>query len=1162
MKKLMALAAGLCLLTVLVLVNCDTRTPSGSGGGTTTNVAEVELQVPIEFKAPSGPLEVTVNAIAKSSTGVGIPDVAIEFMLEPGYGTIAYEDSVTNQYGVLEAQYSVDLNTSISEQITARAFNTSFEDTKVLTINLLDQEIKSVSIDAVEPVVYIGTAISVIDTLIVTVVDTNNLGISGLLVNLSSGAGSITNVDTTDNAGQVKTIITFYNDEIPSTANAISTWVFASLGGKTDSTKITVVRQSFTPAQIELTPNPAFILLAEGTQGISNLMTVVTDAGGNGVAGITVNLSVSPTSGVNVTPPDPTDAAGETSTTIKSYAREAGDSVRVVASVTLSSPEGDSLLTDTTYVTFAALEGTISSVNVWAEPPTLTVTSGGSASSSIFARVLDTTNTAIQNLQVSFVSSKGALTPPTLTDSAGVAMVTFYSNGDTGQVVIAATAGDKSDSTIVQVNQSGEATGSLTLTTNLTVIYADGNVTYAIVSATLKNADNEAIVGDTVHFTAYPVESKIASPRITDSTGTAETTFDDLGPGYFTYPDSARIIGKYDPLGLADTLYIMIMPAPTIDRIELSSPASGGMEGNGYDTTSVTAKIYLEDNSYAPPGTAVEFFTTLGTFVPTDTVVQQGGNATVKFVSATSLDTAVITAECQGYVSDPPLLIPFSPGDPVDISLVSIEPSQLMVGGPSGTLTIIVQDTVGHGVSNKQVSWSTTLGTITTLSITDGLGFAVAYLSPQTEAGIAQITAFTPAVAETLNFGIPIISGLPSSIQLSSNVNTIQVQGTGGQEAATLTASVMDPNGNPVPDSILVVFELLSPYPAGAQFDNGGIIDSSLTSSGVARVSLNSGTASGPVKVQATTWEDPPLNTLPITAQKSNITIASGPPYDIDIDYSSDPQIAGENGMGAALMIEVNARVSDVYGNNVSGETAVFFSVDTTMHSLWWGNYAHIEGGSIVIDTTGIAFTNLYYNSEATFKSVNVIAMCVSDTAIADTTISDTSTVILPIYEGDMVLTVTPESHMFIQVPPYDDICVMRAKATLKDGLNNKINNAKVIFNNGLGLFFCADSGYANVTNLPAGWDTLSHLYWRFETFTGPNPIDSINYQLPGFNQQNGEAILYMRAIEVNSTASNPPYPGVFIDPMTLEVIGEIEATLDGSDIGSDPVNVTFRRSA
>ena len=60
----MALAAGLCLLTVLVLVNCDTRTPSGSGGGTTANVAEVELQIPSEFKAPSGPLDVTINAIA------------------------------------------------------------------------------------------------------------------------------------------------------------------------------------------------------------------------------------------------------------------------------------------------------------------------------------------------------------------------------------------------------------------------------------------------------------------------------------------------------------------------------------------------------------------------------------------------------------------------------------------------------------------------------------------------------------------------------------------------------------------------------------------------------------------------------------------------------------------------------------------------------------------------------------------------------------------------------------------------------------------------------------------------------------------------------------------------------------------------------------------
>ena len=645
--------------------------------------------------------------------------------------------------------------------------------------------------------------------------------------------------------------------------------------------------------------------------------------------------------------------------------------------------------------------------------------------------------------------------------------------------------------------------------------------------------------------------TKIASPRITDSTGTAHTTFDDTDPQFFPEPDTARIIARYDSLGLADTIYITIMPAPTIDRIELSSPGSGGMEGNGFDTTWVTAKVYLEDNSYAPQGTAITFETTLGQFVPADTIIQQGGQATVKFVSAATLDTAVITAICQGLESDPPLLIPFHAGDPVDIGLISIVPGELIVGGPSGTLTVSVQDTVGHGVPNQQVSWSSTLGTITTLSITNLQGEAVAYLSPQTEAGICQVTAFTPTVPETLNFGVPIIAGYPSSIQLSSNYNTIQVQGTGGQEAATITASVMDPNGNLVPDSILVVFELLEPYPAGAQFDNGLTLDSSLTSAGQARVSLNSGYQSGPVKIQATTWDN--LGN-PITAQKSNITIASGPPYDIDIDYGSDPELAGENGMGGALMIEVNARVYDVYGNNVAGETAVFFSVDTTMHSIWYGPYALVDGSAVIVDTTGIAFTNLFYNSEATFKTVDVIAEC---TTSGSETIKDTSEVDLPLYEGDLTLNVTPLSFMFAQT---GQVCVMRVKATLKDGLENRIDNAKIIFNNSLGLYFCVDSLQANASTLPYQWNT--QVIWRFEMYTGPNPIDSINYQMPSFNQDNGEAILYMRAMEVNQTGTNPPYPGVFLDPLTLEVIGEVETELDNSDITSDPKNVTFRRTS
>ena len=1150
MNRLLTILAAAALLGLLIIIGCDTRSPSGTGPST-TNVAEVELQIPMAFKAPMGVQTVTITAIAKDIDGQGVPSVALTFSLLPGYGSIASQDSLTDAFGVLEAQYQVNLSQSIVEQITVTVVNSNISDTGALGITLLDQIIQSVSVDLSQPVVYIGSQVFITDTVITTVIDPDNNGISGLYVNLSSTYGSISNVDTTDNLGQTRAVITFSNNEIPATQNAISTWVKGTIGGKTDSAMVTVVRQQSQPTDLSITAIPPFMFLAQGNQGIDTVKAVVIDANGNGVPGVTVNMAVYPTNGVNLEPAAQTSAAGETQALVKSYARAAGDSVRVIGSVSVATVSGDTTLRDTTYITFAALESQINSITVWAEPPTLTVSPGASASSKVYARVLDNTNTAIQNLQVSFSSSKGALTPPTLTDTAGVASLTFYSNGDTGQVVVTASAGSFSNNTIIQVNQSASATGSITISCKegWSAIYADGDVTHANIEATLKNADNEPIVGDTIRFTSSPAWTKIASPRVTDTTGTAYSTFDDIGPAFYTYPDSAMLIAKYEALGLSDTIYMMILQAPEIDHIVLTSPAETGMEASGHDSANITARVYLEDNTFAPQGTPITFSTTLGEIVPNDSIIGQNGQVVVRIVSAQALDTAFVHATSGGVESNT-LVIPFLPGDPTSIDLVSMVPEYLVVGGPSGTITVVVTDTSGNGVPSKQVSWVTSLGTITSMSITNSQGQAVAYLSPQTQAGVAQISVSTIGVGDTLRFGYPIQSTYPSSIQISSNVNTIQVQGTGGLEAAAISASVYDPNGNPVPDSILVAFELLPPIPGGAHFDNGLPMDSSFTSNGVAMVSLNSGLVSGPLKVRATTWMDWPSMLNPIQATKSNIVIASGPPFAIDIDSEEDAQPGLPNDPSATLKVGVSARVQDQYGNTVSAGTAVFFSVDPETVSTWQGPYGSIIGASTVIDTTGIAKTFLYYNSEATYKKVTVIAQCTSDSTVL---ITDDALVELPLYGGTLDLNVVPFSWYF------GGTCVMKVVATLKDDLLSPINNAKIVFGNSLGLFFCADSQIASL-GLGNGWYPGANNIWRFEQYSGPNPIDGINIYVPNFHQGNGEAILFMRAQETANEQINPVYPGVFLDAITPEVIGEISCDVAGSEVSSDPENATFRR--
>ena len=690
------------------------------------------------------------------------------------------------------------------------------------------------------------------------------------------------------------------------------------------------------------------------------------------------------------------------------------------------------------------------------------------------------------------------------------------------------------------------------------IIYSDRNVLtagaadYATIGALLRDAENQPIIGDTIHFSVYPAWFLIESPKVTDSTGTALTIFDDLGPEYYTYPDSAMIIASYEAMELSDTLYITVMPPEAIDHITLTSPGSSGMEGNGIDTTTVSARVFLEGGDYAPAGTAVHFYTTLGTLIPADTIVQQGGQAMVKFVSAASLDTAILTAESGGVISNE-LSIPFHPGSPTDIVLVWIYPPNLIVDGPPAAITVAVFDTVGHGVPNQQVSWSTTLGIITSLSITDNLGYAAAYLSPQLEAGVAVVSASTPSIANPLIFTVEISAGPPFSIDLSSDVEQLSVQGLGGQESAFLTAEVFDNYGNPVPDSILVVFELISSIPEGTAFDNGLSIDSSFIYEGEAIAVMNSGTEPGNAQVRATTWRDWPSQNEPITTSILNITIL-GPPAAIIVNPSGMPYQAEPNPFGASLKFETSALVLDENGIGLEG-VEVTFSLgpeDSSLWTQWYNPNSAYPALDVITDSSGVAYSYIYYNSEYTFNMVDIIARCESQ---GDTIEDIEEGVVLPLYEGDLILDVTPPSCMFTSP---GQVCVMRVRATLRDGLNNRINNAFILFSNDLGLYFFADSIYA-ASALPYNWIQMD--ICRFEMYTGPNPPDSINYQLPNFNQDDGEAILFMRAEEVTNYNCVPPYPGVFIDPYTMIIMGEIEAMVVGTDIHSDSQIVTFRRS-
>ena len=1151
MKKILALLVGVSLMSLLIFISCDKRNPTGSeGSGGTSSVDQLQLTVPSGYTAPAGNQVIQVSAKALDDQGQPVSNVVLEFTRTPGDGYISATDSATNANGIQNALYIIDLQNTITVSITAKVKDfPEIAASKSITLSLLTQTIGSVEITSSFTALVIGTQNSISTPLEATVKNPNGVGIPNLKVSFLTNIGVITNLFVTDATGKVGASILFTQSDFPANQNAISTWIKAYLGGgaPSDSTLITVVKTASSPDSIVVIASPNYVVVPINEQGNSTIKAIVMDSNGNGVPGVQVNFSAT---GGYIKSSAISDTSGEAVATLNSLILSSDITAQVIASVDLGT------LADTATVQFVALSQSIGNIYVYAESGSISAQPGGVASTVIKAQVTDTDNIAIPNLQIKFTTNHGAITSPAQTDSFGIGQSTYYSNGYTGQATITAKVGLDSGYTFLNINATG--LGSIYITKSQDIIYADGSVTYATVTAVLKNFNNEAIVGDTVHFSSSSPHSKITSPVMTDSTGTASAIFDDIGAGEIEELETSTVIARYDPLGLADTTYIDVAPTPDVDHINLfSSKASGGMSANGVDSAVVNAYVYLTNEEAAPNGTRITFTAKKGIIDIPQAYVQEG-KATAVYISGT--DTGIDTiraAWTDGLSIYDELYVQLRAGNPVSIEHESTVPETLYVGGTPALITAVVQDTVGNGVPSRQVTWTTNLGTITVLSLTDSAGYAHALIDPSTSAGVAMITAKVQGMLDSMTVGVPIISGYPSSIQITSDFDQLQVQGTGGQESCSIIATVKDPNGNNVPDGIVVHFTILAPILAGVQFDNNTLMDSSVTNAGQALVSLNSGSESGPVRVRALTWSDIDtvwIDTLTfhvredtIKAEKSNITIVSGDPQSIDLSLSGDPEQIGSSG---SYKSEVSARVQDSYGNNISAGTSVFFWIDSTYVNPWQGpQHAHIDGSATIVDSTGIATTLIYYNTENMLSYATVIARCVRNDG---TYAEDSETFQMPAFEPELSLSVIPGGFTFN--PPTFAVAVLKCTATLLDGAGIPINNAKICFSSSLGMFFCADSASASIPTMGFGW--YPGIYWRFIQYTGPNPPPDLT-QSPTFYQEIGQAILWMRAEEENSTY----YPGVFNVPLVTNIACEISAYMVADpSINSDPVSIDFRR--
>jgi hypothetical protein len=1120
----------------------------------------------------------TITAIAKNSNGVSVPNASIEFAIsDPASykGSISITDSVTNFEGKATATYSIVIERTTSVTIIARAGSITIP--KTIQINKIDDIIREVTISSTG-ILSVKPNETASTTVTATVVDTSGNGIPDILVNfrvLPPNIGSVaSDTGTTNVNGQVAK--TFSSTG----ATPGICQIFARVGPHSDSTSIEV-KLIAEPRTIQLyTPTPNLNVVPDQNAEIE-IRAVVTDENGNGVPSTKVVYQVRPYSpGAYVfgslTPVDTTDENGVAITKFNTlggfgkvfiradvnigagqYSVQLGtNDLKKKSNIGVDGTDANVILPDSLLLNVELLTNGIRELSLAVNPGYLLLPKDTVGTAKVYARVVDQNNNGIPNMRVNFNCEFGTLANPTLTDSTGRASAEYYilpitdfptdENGDIFdeitdniRAVIPNTAFLKYTS--VTVEKTAGDDGTIILTSDVDFIYADFGLTTAKLQAVLKDANNQALAGREVIFTA--THGTVNSPVMTDSMGVARATFTDNGlPSTDDQGMSvpSLITTVYNPMSLAASIEITIKERNPVSSIALQAQEDQLTAGSG-DSTWVGAICFVSDGGFAPAGTVVYFECDRGRFVePSVPITGHNGTAVNYYIA----DPVVGKARLQAHVDNGDTLV-YS--NIVEIDLIAGPPTRVYVESNPATLnttqptvfstiTTTVRDTANNHVSaGYLVSFSASLGALDRISAsTDEMGQASVQLRPGVNSGVSVITATVNTMAGEIagQITVEIMAGEGNSIELGADPTNIAVAGTGENSSSTLTASLYDPNHNLVQSAHWIIFEILyepAYVDGGCHFRNRVQIDSAQTSNGKASVTLNAGTVIGGklIRTYAVFGED---REDTVSVILSRVSVTAGPPAMIAVDFNED----GTNGEGGTWICEVSARVFDMYMNPVSDSIPVVFSCDSVAQigAGFTGNES--DGGQV---TPGVAFAPMTYNSEDTFDTLTIVAEVNSPSGIK----TGSRRATLPLQQGVMVLHVDPQNWMIDRDPE----AVFTVWVELRDDHGVLINNAPILFNASRGIFWWYDYRPGGQGGFKM-YDYLRVPPEPVRKFTGWNLPDHIMHR-----ERRGQATVFLRGEEYD----------FFLDPVTPEINVQIGAVVEGyDDVIADPVIVVITR--
>ncbi|MBC8466159.1 hypothetical protein H8D57_03945 [bacterium] len=873
-------------------------------------------------------------------------------------------------------------------------------------------------------------------------------------------------------------------------------------------------------------------LVIRNNENVTMPMTAtVTGQSGNAISGINLKFELHPqVEGGSIfgslTSPNPTNANGVSSVSFSPN----GETGRQKVVCYVSEADGYlSEVRDEIQIEVKSLDEVINSFQVSARPLILYVGEDEPETSFVEIYIRDAARLGIQDVRVDLSSEFGFLPDQVITDASGWATANYIVDDQvipeeqTDVTIYCSINGtDWAMTATVTVIPDLPGSASLYLTTDVNQILADNGITFANLTATLRNQFNEPMPNKEIMF--IPSEGVAQSPIMTDADGVARTIFTDAGrPSLNELGDlvPAQVTARSAEFNVESSVQITIYPWIVVDNVVFVLSHRETIVGS-LEAIDLTARCYRPDGTFVGNGVPVHFSALSGRVAPAISMTVDGIAISSYFpslVSGTDTVRAEVNSDVGLITREASILV--QPELPARVTMEAA-PGTLFANDPVNFSLISAQivDRYNNPVRPRtDVTFSTSRGHLGENEQTDNNGIAFSNLFAGPESGLALVTTTVNGEGGPIQTvkTVLIQPARPSSIRLSSDPDVIQVSGVGGISTSTITAELRDEFGEIVINQANLRIEVISAPPD--EYYDVLLSDSVITNDGIAIWDFQAGEESKNQWIRFYTWADE--YRMEVIENFIRIRINPGPAHFIDVNYNPEGIDAG----GEFWSTEVAIKVEDIYRNPAYGGTVVNFEIDPDIAEIAPcqlgrpNRYGHYE--------PRMAYSEMIYSGRSTFEMVEVTAFV----NVGEGRVVGIMDVTLPLQEGNITFNAHPNLDWHFEEGM--ELSNIRCQVLLTDGHDTPINNGQIVFSSDQGLLFRYFEGNDEYIELER--DEIR--------YTGL--VDNEN------DEAEGEATVFLRMTEQD----------VFEDGEAQEAQITVNAVLLGyPEMEVEPVVITFTR--